>query len=170
MSLSRWNARLIERYNKTSHTLCPPSKGINSFSSTTKNRRWDRTGQVMEIFPNHQYRVRVDGSGRITWRNHRFLRKLETTTIPFLIPSAVPETSTPNPTPQRPNTPVPQTIDTGKTSSHPTSNTAQPSTSTRTPHPALSRLLPNNHPGLKELIPPQRPLYTRDGGGEGDVA
>ena len=114
--------------------------------------RWDTTGQVVEILPNHQYHVRVDGSGRITLRNHRFLRKLETPTTPHPIPSAAPETSTPNPNPMplKPNTPVLQTLGTGITS-----NTAQPSSMTQTKTPrTLSRLLLHNQPCSKELIPP----------------
>ena len=160
--LSRRNARLIEQYNKTTHTLCPLQKGQIVTIQRPTPLRWDTTGQVVETLPNHQYHVRVDGSGRITLRNRRFLRKLETPTTPPLIPSAAPETSTPNPNPMplKPNTPVLQTMGTGITS-----NTTQPSTMTQTKTPqALSRLLPHNQPGLKELIPPQRPLTSRNGG------
>ena len=100
-----------------SHTLCPLQKGqIVSIQQPTIHR-WDTTGQV----PNHQYHVRVDRSGRITLRNRQFLKKLETPTIPFPILSAMPETSTPNLTPHKPNTPGLQTMDTGITSSHLTS-------------------------------------------------
>ena len=35
----------------------------------------DKTGIVIEVRPFHQYVVRVDGSGRVTLRNRRFLRK-----------------------------------------------------------------------------------------------
>ena len=86
--LSRRNARLIEQYNKTTHTLCPLQKGQIVTIQRPTTRRWDTTGQVIETLPNHQYRVRVDGSGRITLRNRRFLRKPETSTTPptFLAP------------------------------------------------------------------------------------
>ena len=122
--LSRRNARLIEQYNKTTRTLCPLQKGQIVTIQRPTIHRWDTTGQVVETLPNHQYRVRVDGSGRITLRNHRFLRKLETPTTP----PPPPETSTPNsdPTPLKPNTPVLQTMGTGITS-----NTGQPSTMTK---------------------------------------
>ena len=76
----------------------------------------------------------------------------------------MPETSTPNPTPHRPNTPVPQT---GITSSHIKYRTAIYINADKKPW-ALYRLLPYNQPGLKELIPPQRPLPMRDGR-KGDV-
>ena len=38
-------------------------------------RKWDKTGIVIEVCQYHQYVVRVDGSGRITIRNRKFLRK-----------------------------------------------------------------------------------------------
>lgn len=38
-------------------------------------RRWDKTGQVIEVRQYDQYVVRVHGSGRVTLRNRKFLRK-----------------------------------------------------------------------------------------------
>ena len=37
--------------------------------------KWDRTGIVIEIRQFDQYVIRVDGSGRVTLRNRKFLRK-----------------------------------------------------------------------------------------------
>ena len=37
-------------------------------------RRWERTGTVMEVKDYDQYNVKVDGTGRLTLRNRRFLR------------------------------------------------------------------------------------------------
>ena len=37
--------------------------------------RWDKTGNVIEVRQHDQYVVRVDGSGRVTLRNRKFLRK-----------------------------------------------------------------------------------------------
>lgn len=39
-------------------------------------KKWDRTGVVVEVLPYDQYRVKVDGSGRVSLRNRQFLRKL----------------------------------------------------------------------------------------------
>ena len=36
--------------------------------------KWDRSGVVVESLAHDQYRVRIDGSGRLTLRNRRFLR------------------------------------------------------------------------------------------------
>ena len=37
-------------------------------------KKWDKTGQVVEVKQHSQYVVKVDGSGRATLRNRRFLR------------------------------------------------------------------------------------------------
>ena len=36
--------------------------------------RWDKTGKIVEVRPHNQYLVRMDGSGRVSIRNRRFLR------------------------------------------------------------------------------------------------
>ena len=38
-------------------------------------RKWDNTGHVIEVRQHDQYVIRVDGSGRVTLRNMKFLRK-----------------------------------------------------------------------------------------------
>ena len=42
--------------------------------------RWDRSGTIVESLGNQQYSVKMDGSGRVSLRNRKFLRKIE----PFL--------------------------------------------------------------------------------------
>ena len=42
--------------------------------------RWDKSGIVVESLGNHQYSVKMDGSGRVSLRNRKYLRKIE----PFL--------------------------------------------------------------------------------------
>ena len=37
--------------------------------------KWDKKGVIVEVRQYHQYVIRVDGSGRITLRNRKFLRK-----------------------------------------------------------------------------------------------
>ena len=39
--------------------------------------RWDRSGIVVESLGKQQYTVKMDGSGRVSLRNRRFLRKIE---------------------------------------------------------------------------------------------
>ena len=58
-------------------------------------RRWERTGLIVEVLQHDQYRVKVDGSGRVTLRNRKFLRKF----TPFISdPKILPSTPRP-PTP-----------------------------------------------------------------------
>ena len=58
--------------------------------------KWDKTGVVVEVRQFDQYVVRVDGSGRVTLRNRRFLRKY----LP-VVPRA-PLLMAPGPTPALP--------------------------------------------------------------------
>lgn len=44
--------------------------------------KWDKTGRIIEVRQFDQYVVRTDGSGRVTLRNRKFLRKF----TPFKIP------------------------------------------------------------------------------------
>ena len=37
--------------------------------------KWDKSGTVMEVLQYHQYTVCTDGSGRLTTRNRRYLRR-----------------------------------------------------------------------------------------------
>ena len=46
--------------------------------------KWDRTGRVIEVCQYDQYAIRVDGSGRITMRNRKFLRQY----TPIYLPQA----------------------------------------------------------------------------------
>jgi hypothetical protein len=41
--------------------------------------KWDKTGVVLENKPNSKVMIKVDGSRRVTLRNWRFMRPMETT-------------------------------------------------------------------------------------------
>ena len=182
----------MEAYNRTAHEL--PSLELCDFVAIQNHRskRWDRTGTVVEVLANRQYRIRVDGSGRVALRNRRFLKKLVSAS-PQLIPAADTPDATPAPnvsqdkltagksSDQKSNATTryqdgnvhnqvrlnPQAV---PFSTPDTTNTADvpwvaPSTkSTR----AISRLAPFNKPGLTELDPPTRSRRQR-GGDRGDV-
>ena len=67
-----------EKLNQNSRRLQPMTLGDKCFvqnQTGAYSKRWDRTGTVVEVGPNDQYHVKIDGSGRITLRNRRFLRK-----------------------------------------------------------------------------------------------
>ena len=42
-------------------------------------RRWNKSGKIVEKLEFDQYLVKVDGSGRLTRRNRRFLKKIIST-------------------------------------------------------------------------------------------
>ena len=44
--------------------------------SGLRAKKWDRSGTVVEDMGNRQYGIRMDGSGRLTVRNRRFIRPL----------------------------------------------------------------------------------------------
>ena len=55
-------------------------------------RRWERTGVIVEVKQHDQYNVKVDGSGRVTLRNRKYLRKF----VPFMSePRYLPTSSQP---------------------------------------------------------------------------
>ena len=47
-----------------------------------REKKWDKSGLVVETLEYDQYRVRMDGTGRATLRNRRFLRPIK----PYLSP------------------------------------------------------------------------------------
>ena len=54
--------------------------------------RWDRSGTVVECLGNQQYTVKKDGSGRVTLRNRRFLRKIKPFAPRYVVLDEVPVT------------------------------------------------------------------------------
>lgn len=92
----------------TAHTrpLRPLAPGETVFLQNQLGRhprKWDRSGVVVESLGHDQYRVKVDGSGRLTLRNRRFLRAFTPATT-FVrqhppaspLPSLVPEREAPH--------------------------------------------------------------------------
>ena len=87
-----WAARedaLRERFGKQTNSIRRGTRALAPLSGGEKviiqnshgphPNKWDRTGVVVEQLPFDQFLVRVDGSGRITRRNRRQLRKF----VPF---------------------------------------------------------------------------------------
>jgi hypothetical protein len=69
-----------EKWSATSRTLPPLKVGDHVFiqnQSGNYPNRWDKRGVVVEVLQNHQYRVRVDGSRRVTLRNRQFMRRFQ---------------------------------------------------------------------------------------------
>ena len=120
-------SRGLERWSEHTRDLPPLSLGQrvlvqNQHGAGKTAQRWDRSGTVIEDLGHNKYRIRVDGSGRVTDRNRQFLRKFSSvtptepgpsptsqpsppvsvTTAPNL-PADIPEPSTP---PRQPTPPV----------------------------------------------------------------
>ena len=76
---------LSKRHMKISERLSEHTKALQELkvgdSVRIQNQvgpnplKWDKTGTVVEIRQHDQYVIKVDGSGRVTVRNRKFLRK-----------------------------------------------------------------------------------------------
>ena len=95
----------LERLDCSSKLLLPLRVGDRVYIQNQAGRyatKWDKTGQVIETHKNDQYVVKVDGSGRLTLRNRKFLKlathhKLHGGVPPQSLPCPV-TLDTPNPT------------------------------------------------------------------------
>ncbi|XP_077352448.1 uncharacterized protein LOC144001771 [Festucalex cinctus] len=70
-------SRTTESLRAHSRPLRPLALGETVFIQNQMGpspHKWDRSGVVVESLGHDQYRVKVDGSGRLTLRNRRFLR------------------------------------------------------------------------------------------------
>ena len=76
--------------------------------------KWDRSGTVVEVLGNDQYRIKVDGSGRLTLRNRRFLRSYTAVSQSICYPVATHQTASAEGTPTQPSSagPGPALFDT----------------------------------------------------------
>ena len=77
-ALRNRHQRVHERLSEHTKRLMPLSVGdhVRLQNQTGRNpTKWDRTGIVIEVRQFDQYAIRIDGSGRITLRNRKFLRK-----------------------------------------------------------------------------------------------
>jgi len=72
--------RNCERFNQGTKELEKLEAGDSVIIQNQNGRhptRWEKTGRVVEVLKFDQYIVKVNGSGRLTRRNRRFLRKFE---------------------------------------------------------------------------------------------
>ena len=72
--------KTMESLNEHSRQLVPLQQGDRVMIQNQNGRfpkKWDKSGVIVEVRPNDQYTVKVDGSGRLTLRNRRFLRKYD---------------------------------------------------------------------------------------------
>ena len=77
-ALCHRHMRHQDQWNEHTKALSPLKIGdrVRIQNQTGPNpTKWDRTGMVIEVRQYHQYLIRIDGSGRVTLRNRRFLRR-----------------------------------------------------------------------------------------------
>ena len=90
--------RTLEKLGAHSRTLQRLAVGDRVFIQNQHGHnptKWDRSGTVMEALDHDQYWVKVDGSGRLTLRNRRFLRAFTPVTPAFEL-RATPDPSIPD--------------------------------------------------------------------------
>ena len=80
IAFAKRNQQLTTDYNTHSKSMKPLLVG--TAVRVQEKGKWNRTGRVTEILPYHQYRVKMDGSGRVTLRNRRFLKAMTNVPIP----------------------------------------------------------------------------------------
>ena len=82
---SAMKTRLVgncERMEAHSKELEPLREGDfvfiqNQIPNSARSNKWDKEGKVISIGKNDQYLIKVAGTGRLTLRNRRFLRKFK---------------------------------------------------------------------------------------------
>ena len=87
--------RGAERWSRNTRDLKPLQIGQkvlvqNQHGAGKISKKWDRTGQVIEDLGYNKYRIRVDGSGRVSDRNRQFLRQITPATPSLPGPSPGP--------------------------------------------------------------------------------
>ena len=76
-AMAKRHVAMHEAWNEHTKKLLPLKMGDRVFvQNQTGNhpRRWERTGIIVEVKDFDQYSVRIDGTGRHTLRNRKFLR------------------------------------------------------------------------------------------------
>ena len=78
-ALQKRHAKIIETYNSHTKELEPLNirdhVAVQNQNGNHPNR-WDKTGVVVERLPHRQYKIRMDGSGRVSLRNRKFLKNI----------------------------------------------------------------------------------------------
>ena len=85
--------RSMERLNTKARNLAPLCPGERVFvqnQTGSHPTKWDRSGIVMDAQGNDQYLVKIDGSGRLTIRNRRFLRQYTAASPTIRCPQPLP--------------------------------------------------------------------------------
>ena len=85
------NQDLKTEFDLKAHTLSQLEIGSTVAiydNQKISKKRWHKTGIIVEVLPQRQYKIKLHGSGRITLRNRRFLRPISPQSIINPLPSA----------------------------------------------------------------------------------
>lgn len=177
-----WKAKedaLRVRFTRTSESLsthfrplAPLKQGDRVFIQNQCGRfpkKWDKSGAVVESLPHDQYRVKVDGSGRLTLRNRRFLRQF-TRATPLIDPGRFASPAQPYPDSSIPMPPATTTLTPPASPAHPsTASILEPTPALRhSDPPSLPPATnPVSEPSIEDTSPSATPLVppaiTSDG-------
>ena len=119
--LAKKHATQGERWTRDTRPISPLRQGDRVWLQNQIGihpTKWDRVGTVIEVRQHHQYLIKIDGSGRTTLRNRKFLRRMDCNAAPSSGSNQIPLSSWATPAPD-------PTIDTGSTPLT-TSDPAQP--------------------------------------------
>ena len=70
----------VDRLSEHTRDLKPLAVGDNVMVQNllgNNPKRWDKRGIVLEVLPNRQYKIKMDGSRRISLRNRKHLKKFK---------------------------------------------------------------------------------------------
>lgn len=160
--------------NEHARPLAPLQVGDKVFLQNQMGnnpKRWDRSGIVMESLGHDSYTVKVDGSGRVTKRNRKFLRRFDPASSEILgaVPMAPSHgiTNEARPVAQPPTRPAPhRPAPPSSAPSLPARPCPPPSAPTaltsEQPHFAEPATPPRRGPGPDSLVPEQRQVQDLD--------
>jgi hypothetical protein len=92
-SLKTRYARSQEALNTHARTLPPLHIGDRCFVQNGAGnfpKRWDKSGTVTEVLDYDKYIIKIDGSGRVTTRNRKFLRQFTPISTDIAMPALPP--------------------------------------------------------------------------------
>ena len=149
----------MERLNEHSRCVPPLKVGDNVFVQNQKGHypnKWDSSGVIVEVKDFDEYLIKLTGSGRITLRNQRLIRKFEphtlynTGTCKLPIPSVPLSQVHPEPSPNASSSPFFPPTAPVVTTKQPESPDPESERHNQSPHPEFS---PNSDDMLNETVP-----------------
>ena len=166
--------RTSENLNNHTRPLPPLLPGDKCFVQNQTGqhaKKWYYTGTVMRVLPHDKHAIKMDGSGRVTYRNRRFLRKYTPVSLNVpqgyqpdspipendeCLPQVVTDKSTLSPAELEQGV-APEETHIPPGSEVPSNQCSQPTTPIRDSAPrreplALRRLRDFNAPGLREVV------------------